>query len=154
MDIIVFIFKCNEDLTYLLLKELLNHMKRRTAREKALQAIFQIDISQTTADAALEHVLEGKPSDPYLNKLVTGVVEHLEEIDANITRHLEKWTLERLAHVDRNILRFSVYELLYCQDDVPANVVIDEAVEIAKIYGDEQSSKFINGVLSNVKHLL
>ena len=56
--------------------------------------------------------------------------------------------------VDRNILRLSVYELLYCQEDVPANVVIDEAVEIAKIYGDEQSSKFINSVLSKVKHTL
>lgn len=129
-------------------------MKRRTAREKALQAIFQIDVSQTTTEDALEHVLEEKPSDAYLEKLVTGVVEHREEIDAHITRHLEKWTLERLAHVDRNLLRVSVYELLYCQDDVPVNVVIDEAVEIAKIYGDEQSSKFINGVLSNVKNTL
>ncbi|MCQ6273748.1 transcription antitermination factor NusB [Bacillus sp. V3B] len=129
-------------------------MKRRTAREKALQAIFQIDISQTTTEDALEHVLEGNPSDHYLNRLVTGVVEHIEAIDAHITKHLEKWTLERLAHVDRNLLRLSVYELLYCQDDVPVNVVIDEAVEIAKIYGDEQSSKFINGVLSNVKNTL
>jgi N utilization substance protein B len=129
-------------------------MKRRTAREKALQAIFQIDVSQTTTEDALEHVLEEKPSDAYLEKLVSGVVEHREEIDTHITRHLEKWTLERLAHVDRNLLRVSVYELLYCQDDVPVNVVIDEAVEIAKIYGDEQSSKFINGVLSNVKNTL
>jgi transcription antitermination protein NusB len=129
-------------------------MKRRTAREKALQAIFQIDISQTTTEAALEHVLEGKPNDSYLNRLVTGVAEHKERIDAIITSQLENWTLERLANVDRNLLRISVYELLYCKDDVPVNVVIDEAIEIAKIYSDEKSSKFINGVLSKVKHTL
>ena len=129
-------------------------MKRRTAREKALQAIFQMDVSKVTAEAALEHVLEGKQSDSYLNRLVTGVAEHMETIDEVISNHLEKWTIDRLANVDRNLLRFSVYELLYCQDDVPANVVIDEAVEIAKVYGDDQSSKFINGVLSKVKQKL
>ncbi len=129
-------------------------MKRRTAREKALQAIFQIEMSQTTIDEALEHVLEGEPNDPYLIKLVNGVVDHMEEINKIISNHLEKWTLERLANVDRNLLRLAVYELLYCQDDVPANVIMDEAIEIAKIYGDDQSSKFINGVLSKVKNSL
>ncbi|WP_394232911.1 transcription antitermination factor NusB [Niallia oryzisoli] len=126
-------------------------MKRRTAREKALQAIFQIEMSQPTIEDALEHVLEGQPNDPYLIKLVNGVVEHMDEINDMISKQLEKWTLDRLANVDRNILRLAVYELLYCQDDVPANVIMDEAIEIAKIYGDDQSSKFINGVLSKVK---
>ncbi|WP_071395713.1 transcription antitermination factor NusB [Bacillus tuaregi] len=129
-------------------------MKRRTAREKALQAIFQIEMSQTTISDAMEHVLEGEPNDPYLMNLVNGVVNHMEEINVIISKHLEKWTLERLANVDRNILRLAVYELLYCGEDVPANVVLDEAIEIAKIYGDEQSSKFINGVLSKVKNTL
>lgn len=129
-------------------------MKRRTAREKALQAIFQIEMSQPTIDDALEHVLEGEPNDPYLIKLVNGVVDHMKEINDVISKHLEKWSLDRLANVDRNILRLAVYELLYCQDDVPANVIMDEAIEIAKIYGDEQSSKFINGVLSKVKSSL
>jgi len=129
-------------------------MKRRTAREKALQAIFQIEMSQPTIDDALEHVLEGESNDPYLIKLVNGVVDHMEEINEIISNHLEKWTLERLANVDRNLLRLAVYELIYCQDDVPANVVMDEAIEIAKIYGDDQSSKFINGVLSKVKNSL
>ena len=129
-------------------------MKRRIAREKALQAIFQIDLSQTATADALEHVLQGEPTDPYLQKLVTGVVEHLEEIDEMIKKHLENWTLERLANVDRNILRLCVYELLYAQEDVPVNVAIDEAIEIAKVYSDEQSSKFINGVLSKVKGTL
>ncbi|MFB9988410.1 transcription antitermination factor NusB [Bacillus benzoevorans] len=129
-------------------------MKRRTAREKALQAIFQIDVSEAEANAALEHVLEGQKSDSYLERLVTGTAQHMEDIDANIKKHLENWTIERLANVDRNLLRLSVYELIYCQDEVPANVVIDEAIEIAKIYGDDQSSKFINGVLSKVKDSL
>lgn len=137
--------------THYILKELQIVMKRRTAREKALQAIFQIEMSQPTIDDALEHVLEGEPNDPYLIKLVNGVVDHMKEINDVISKHLEKWSLDRLANVDRNILRLAVYELLYCQDDVPANVIMDEAIEIAKIYGDEQSSKFINGVLSKVK---
>ena len=129
-------------------------MKRRTAREKALQAIFQIDVSDAKAEDALRHVLDEKPSDPYLERLVTGAAEKMEEIDTVIKKYLENWTMERLANVDRNLLRLSVYELIYCQDEVPANVVIDEAIEIAKVFGDEKSSKFINGVLSKVKDSL
>lgn len=129
-------------------------MKRRTAREKALQALFQIDVSQVEKESAIEHVLEGAPADEYLSKLVSGVSQYKETIDEEIKKHLEKWTLERLATVDRNLLRLSVFELLYLSEDVPANVVLDEAIEIAKLYGDEQSSKFINGVLSKVKEQL
>jgi transcription antitermination protein NusB len=129
-------------------------MKRRTAREKALQALFQIDVSKAEPDAAIEHVLENGRGDEYLTRLVKGTVEHHDEIDETIQKHLEKWTLERLANVDRNLLRMAVYELKYCRDEVPANVVLDEAIEIAKIYGDEQSGRFINGVLSKVKESL
>ncbi|MDQ0269392.1 transcription antitermination factor NusB [Cytobacillus purgationiresistens] len=126
-------------------------MKRRTAREKALQALFQIDVSQTDIDEAIEHVLEEQPSDDYLNRLVNGVIEQKDDIDPMIRKHLEKWTLERLATVDRNLLRLAIYELKYCGEEVPANVVIDEAIEIAKLYGDDHSSKFINAVLSKIK---
>lgn len=129
-------------------------MKRRTAREKALQALFQIDISKVEANEAIDHVLEDQPNDQYLTNLVEGVVQHQEEIDGMIKEHLEKWTIERLAHVDRSILRLAVFELVYCKEEVPANVALDEAIEIAKIYGDDQSSKFINGVLSKVKQSL
>ncbi|KAF0824690.1 transcription antitermination factor NusB [Cytobacillus firmus] len=129
-------------------------MKRRTAREKALQALFQIDVSGTEPETAIEHVLEGGKNDEYLSKLVSGVLEHKETIDSEIKGFLEKWTLERLATVDRNLLRLSVFELLYLTEEVPANVVLDEAIEIAKLYGDDQSSKFINGVLSKVKEKL
>lgn len=129
-------------------------MKRRTAREKALQALFQIDVSQAEPESAIDHVLEGAPNDEYLSRLVSGVSQHKENIDTEIKKHLEKWTLERLATVDRNLLRIAVFELLYFREEVPANVVLDEAIEIAKVYGDEQSSKFINGVLSKVKEQL
>jgi transcription antitermination protein NusB len=129
-------------------------MKRRTAREKALQALFQIDVSNTEPSSAIEHVLNGEANDDYLNKLVFGVVNHQDEIDQLIKASLEKWSLERLATVDRNLLRIAVYELKYVHDDVPENVVLDEAIEIAKLYGDHQSGKFINGVLSKVKQQL
>ena len=126
-------------------------MKRRIAREKALQSIFQIDMNETSPKDAIDYVLDGEASDDYLEKLVEGVTEHLEEMDSILTKHLEKWTIDRLATVDRNILRVAVYEMIYCKEDVPVNVAINEALEIAKIYGDESSSKFINSVLSKVK---
>lgn len=129
-------------------------MKRRTAREKALQALFQIDVSNTEPSSAIEHVLEGQSHDDYLTRLVLGVVEHQMEIDHLIKENLEKWSLERLATVDRNLLRIAVYELKFVKDEVPEKVVLDEAIEIAKLYGDEQSSKFINGVLSKVNQQL
>ena len=129
-------------------------MKRRTAREKALQALFQIDVSNTDPQLAIVHVLEEEKGDEYLSSLVMGVVEHKAEIDQQIIKNLEKWTLDRLATVDRNLLRIAVYELNYEQDAVPENVVLDEAIEIAKIYGDDQSSRFVNGVLSKVKQEL
>ncbi|CAG9609305.1 transcription antitermination factor NusB [Pseudoneobacillus rhizosphaerae] len=126
-------------------------MKRRMAREKALQALFQIDMSDINPKEAIEHALEDVPSDPYLEKLVFGVLEHQEEIDQLITAQLEKWSLERLANVDRSVLRIAIFEMKYCSDEVPVNVILDEAIEIAKLYGDDQSSRFINGVLANIK---
>lgn len=129
-------------------------MKRRTAREKALQALFEINISGTEPSLAIEHVLEGQANDDYLTKLVFGVVDHLDEIDQIIKTNLEKWSLDRLATVDRNLLRIAVYELKYSHDEVPEKVVLDEAIEIAKRFGDHQSSKFINGVLSKVTQQL
>jgi len=129
-------------------------MKRRTAREKALQALFQIDVSNTEPDLAIEHVLEGDAGDEYLTRVVFGVVEHKAEIDQSIKENLENWSMERLATVDRNLLRIAVFELKFVRSEVPENVILDEAIEIAKIYGDDQSSRFINGVLSKVKEKL
>ena len=125
-------------------------MKRRTAREKALQALFQIDLAQTDVQDAINNVLEDQPKDTYLEFLVVGAVENLEKIDEIIKANLENWTIERLGNIDRNILRIATFEMLK-STDVPVNVVIDESIEIAKVYGDDQSSKFVNAVLSKVK---
>jgi len=129
-------------------------MKRRTAREKALQALFSIDMSKVDVSTAMELVLEGKKEDEFLNELVNGVVNHQEEIDAKISPLLEKWTLERLSYVDRNILRIATYELIFGSKDIPVNVILDEAIEVAKVFGDDNSSKFVNGLLSKLKNQL
>ncbi|CAM3956972.1 transcription antitermination factor NusB [Lederbergia lenta] len=125
-------------------------MKRRIAREKALQAMYQIDISEANPAEALENVLEDEKPDEFLQGLVEGTTANLQQIDQEISKHLERWSIDRLAKVDVNILRLGVYELLF-NEDVPQNVVINEAIEIAKIYGDEKSGKFVNGILSKVK---
>ncbi len=125
-------------------------MKRRTAREKALQALFQIDMNEASPEDAMNNILQGAPVDPYLSELVHGTSKNLKEIDELISNHLENWSVNRLAKVELNILRLAVYELNYVSD-VPANVVINEALEISKRFGDEKSSKFINGVLAKIK---
>ncbi|MFD2681175.1 transcription antitermination factor NusB [Bacillus seohaeanensis] len=127
-------------------------MKRRTAREKALQALFQIDMTELEPKEALENILEENENmDDYLEMLVLGVAQHQERVDTAIRENLEKWSFERLAKVDRNILRLATYELLFV-DSVPDKVVINEAIEVAKRFGDDQSGKFINSVLSKVSH--
>ncbi len=125
-------------------------MKRRTAREKALQALFQVDIGKNDAEDALRHVAgDVEKMDPFLKSLFLGTVKRLDEIDEIIKKHLENWSIDRLANVDRNLLRIAVYEMKYI-DDVPLTVTINEAIEIAKRFGDEKSGRFINGVLSKV----
>ncbi|WP_163102639.1 transcription antitermination factor NusB [Peribacillus alkalitolerans] len=128
-------------------------MKRREAREKALQALFQIDLAKAEIDEAITSVLEDQKSDEYFEFLVKGTVEKQTEIDSLLKENLEKWKIERLANVDRNILRMAVFEMMEV-NDTPINVVLDEAIEIAKLYGDDQSPKFINAVLSKVKSAL
>lgn len=128
-------------------------MKRHTAREKALQALFQIDVGRIEPEEAMQNVVDGGEIDPFFRQLVLGVVEHQAEIDELLRNNLEKWTLERVANVDRSILRMATYEMKYV-DDVPVNVSFDEAIELAKKFGDDKSSKFINAVLSKVKNAL
>jgi N utilization substance protein B len=124
-------------------------MKRHTARQKALQALFQHDLGQTEPMEAIGNVVQNEKSDQFLESLVLGVVEHQQEIDELLRNHLEKWTLDRVATVDRVILRIAVYEMKY-EEEIPTSVTLNEAIELAKTFGDDQSSKFINGVLSKV----
>ncbi|WP_419958925.1 transcription antitermination factor NusB [Psychrobacillus sp. BM2] len=120
-------------------------MKRRQARELALQALFQLDNHEISIGEAIGHVTEEQ--DSFLTQVVTGVVNHKEEIDASLTDKLENWSLSRLPKIERTVLRIAVFELLYTEE-TPAKVVINEALEISKVFGDEKSSRFVNGVLS------
>jgi len=125
---------------------------RRKAREHALQLLFQQDSNQEKiffdGSAAL-HLSADKPVEDFVDRLVQGVTRNLSEIDSLIRKHAEHWSLERMALVDRNVLRIAVFEFLYI-DDIPAKVTLNEAIEVAKRYGDESSSSFINGILDRI----
>ncbi|MBC2182072.1 transcription antitermination factor NusB [Listeria sp. FSL L7-0233] len=123
-------------------------MKRREAREKALQALFQIELNEMSLDQAIKNIMEDEQDD-YMEKLVEGVMANKAEIDTVIEPNLDNWRMDRLSKVDLSLLRLSVYEIKYL-DDVPNRVSLNESIEIAKIYSDEKSSKFINGVLANI----
>ncbi|EAF6190550.1 transcription antitermination factor NusB [Listeria monocytogenes] len=123
-------------------------MKRREAREKALQALFQIELNEMSLNQAIKNIMEDEQDD-YMEKLVEGVMANKAEIDAIIEPNLDNWRMDRLSKVDLSLLRLSVYEIKYL-DDVPNRVSLNESIEIAKIYSDEKSSKFINGVLANI----
>ena len=127
-------------------------MKRTEARQRALQALFQLDSTELTIEEAMQHALavdeetEAK-TNAFFEQLVRGTTENLEAIDASLNEKLENWTLARLPKIERTILRLSVYELNF-SDDAPNRVVLNEAIELCKLFGDEKSSKFVNGVLS------
>ena len=121
-------------------------MKRHEAREKALQVLFQLDNTDLTVEEAMEHIL-GQPTNAFYEKIVKGTAENLKEIDAALEQKLEKWSLARLPKIERTVLRLAVYEILYMQE-TPTRVVLNEAIELCKTFGDEKSSKFVNGVLS------
>jgi N utilization substance protein B len=126
---------------------------RRKARETALQALYKIDISAGGAgegDLELEELAPGTEARRYCETLVQGVSSHLSELDSEIEKHSENWTVSRMSLVDRNILRIAAYELLYMVD-VPYKVVIDEAVELAKTFGTDESGPFINGIIDRLR---
>ncbi|WP_010303159.1 transcription antitermination factor NusB [Kurthia senegalensis] len=122
-------------------------MKRREAREKAVQTLFQLEGTELSIEEAMDYTLDEGDSNAFFEKLVRGTIENQEAIDASIATNLENWSLGRLAKVDRTILRLAVFELQF-MPETPQNVVINEAIELSKTFGDDQSSKFVNGVLS------
>jgi N utilization substance protein B len=126
-------------------------MKRRRARELALQGLFQYEFTGREPD--LKELQEGKAGDrdviQFAGRIVRETLSHLQEIDSVIKEAAEHWVIERMAAVDRNILRASVCELLYFPD-VPPAVAINEALEIAKKYSSSESVAFINGVLDRI----
>ncbi|MBM7698048.1 N utilization substance protein B [Kurthia huakuii] len=125
-------------------------MKRREAREKAVQSLFQLEGTELTVEEAMAFVLEEQETDAFFENVVRGTVEHQEAIDASLTEKLENWSLGRLGKIDRTILRLAVYELLYTPE-TPQSVIMNEAIELSKTFGDEKTSKFVNGVLSKYK---
>ena len=123
---------------------------KRRARELALQLLYQIDLSGARTSSSVDELLSSNPeNDQYTKRLVTGCVEKQEDLDAHIAKWSENWNIGRMPVIDRNILRMGVFELLFC-DDTPPKVAIDEAIEIAKLYGDADSPGFVNGVLDAV----
>lgn len=126
---------------------------RRKAREQAIQVLFGLEFNQTNSMRAIRNyysLFDNEPKvDQYLHKLVEGVVSRQEELNEVIRRHSTNWRLERMAVVDKNILRIAAYELFF-EPEVPRKVAINEAIEIAKRYGSEDSPAFVNGVLDRI----
>ena len=131
-------------------------MTRRTrGREVALQVLYQLELNAGQSSEQVTRFIERRLlSEPKLcvfsQALVDGVLENLSRIDSVITTVAENWRIDRMAAIDRNILRLGAYELLCCAD-IPDKVAINEALELAKRYSTAQSSKFVNGVLDRMK---
>lgn len=149
-------------------------MSRRLAREVVLQSLFQIDFTACEAEQALNSSLAEHDEFIYLAEteevsdelqvkrvacqkaknyaelVLNGVLANLEAIDAKLSQYAVDWTVERMPAADRNILRIAVYEMLFAEDKIAPGVAINEAVEIAKLYGSEEAPRFINGVLGKM----
>jgi N utilization substance protein B len=129
---------------------------RRKARAIALQTLYEVNSVARNAEAVVERLLaEGNLSEEYnvfVRELVDGVVRNKDEIDRNIQKFAPAWPLDQIAMIDRNILRLAIFEILF-DNRVPVKVAVSEAVELAKIYGSENSSKFVNGVLGSISAL-
>ena len=126
-------------------------MERRTARAHAMKLIYEWEMGGDGGDETRLNLLEVAPGEresEYMNRMFTGVVDHVEEIDQKISAFARGWTIERIMRVDLAILRLGVYELSL--GEVPAGVVINEAVELANEFSTDKAGAFINGVLGNI----
>lgn len=126
-------------------------MRRRRAREESLTVLFQADIRNENPEQILEtyEITEKGQDAEFIFRIVNGVWDNKEEIDKIIEAFSDAWKVSRMAHVDRNILRIAVLEMLYFID-IPDSVAIDEALEIARKYSNEDSVRFINGILGEM----
>lgn len=130
-------------------------MSRRLARETALQVLFQRDITKeplVTVEAVQRWATEfavPEVSIPFAQELVEQTISHQTEIDQKITSFAQDWTINRMANVDRNVMRIATYEILY-RPDIPGRVSLNEAIELAKRFGGEESAKFVNGILDRI----
>ena len=129
---------------------------RRKARAIALQVLYEVDSVGHDVEAALAHLLaDGRLSEEnaaFVRELVSGVIQNKEKIDQHIKNFAPAWPVEQIPLVDRNILRLAIFEILL-DNNVPVKVAINEAVELAKMFGSDNSPKFVNGVLGSVSAL-
>ncbi|SDC04793.1 transcription antitermination factor NusB [Shouchella lonarensis] len=122
-------------------------MNRRVARLRAVQTLYQVNLIQTDVDRAMKNTLspEDEPS-AFFEELVNGTLAHTTQLDAWLSKNIKGYTLDRLGYVDRAIARMALFEMLYIED-IPFNVTLNEAIELAKAFGGEDAGRFMNGVL-------
>jgi N utilization substance protein B len=127
---------------------------RRKSRELAMQALFYMDVRRQASKEMLDSFctcfVSSDTSPPFLTHLVEGVIDGGSEIDAVIVRFSSNWKMSRMSCVDRNVMRIAVYEMLFCSD-IPVKVSINEAIDVGKKYGTEESGAFINGILDSIR---
>lgn len=128
--------------------------KRSIARECALKVLYQMEMTRRPSDKALPNFWEQEPEHTedirdFTMRLVGGIENNLVALDAKLSEYATNWQLSRMAVIDRNVLRMGLYEMKYA-DGIPPKVAINEAVELAKKYGDMESSKFVNGILDKI----
>ncbi len=125
-------------------------MGRKQAREGAMKLLYQMDLNDDFSDEGMKVFLENftfdEKEEKYIVESINSIKDNLEDIDSHIKKNLESWSIHRLAKVDLAVLRISIYEILY-RDDIPTEVSINEAIEIVKKYSNNDSFKFVNGVL-------
>jgi len=130
---------------------------RRKARILALHALYQSELTATPVIEKFPLLCENfevnKKSIPYAQQLLNGISQHWDEINQLIQENAANWRLSRMSVIDRNIMRIATYEMRF-QEDVPAGVVIDEAIEVAKLYSTDEAAPFINGVLDSINKSL
>ena len=128
--------------------------KRRRAREAAIQYHFWRDLQHGEGPERIDDFWEFCPATPrvreFAQPLIDGMIEHVPEIDERIRRYCENYEVRRISAVDRNVLRLAIYEMLY-RDDIPPVVSINEAIELAKMFGGAESGRFVNGILDRVR---
>jgi len=132
-------------------------MKRRKAREHALQILFQLDIKKEKPSAAVlkrfwAEFQQDEEVKAFAEEIIKGTFKHVDKINKLIEECAQNWSIDRMAVVDRNVLRMAIYEILY-RMDIPTSVTINEAIEIAKKFGTDESGSFVNGILDRVARL-
>ncbi len=129
--------------------------KRSLSREHALKILYQLEITHRELPLLLSEYwkyeeLQDEEVKVYTNELVSGVVKNLNTIDEKVSKYATNWQLKRMAIIDRNVLRLGLYEMKFSAADMPPKVAINEAIELAKKYGDMDSGKFVNGILDKI----